>query len=201
MAIIKRFAIFMTISIVILSMAASTINTQSNSILAISIPTETTIETIQVIVSSIPTEAIETVLPTQTSVPSTPTPTSSVSTKVSYTAEDLDLLARLIQAEAGADYCSDEQQLLVGNVVLNRVASSGFPNTIRGVIYQSGQYACVTNGMIKRTPTARAIANAKRLLEGERFCPSNILFQAEFKQSKGVWKAINNGHTTTYFCY
>lgn len=93
---------------------------------------------------------------------------------------DLELLARIINAEAGG--CTDEHQLLVGNVVLNRVADSRFPNTIYSVIYQKGQYSPTWNGAINKTPSQQAYKNAQRLLSGERFCPSNVVFQANFKQ-------------------
>ena len=93
---------------------------------------------------------------------------------------DLELLARIINAEAGG--CTDEHQLLVGNVVLNRVADSRFPNTIYEVIYQKGQYSPTWNGAINKTPSQQAYNNAQRLLNGERFCPSNVVFQANFKQ-------------------
>ena len=112
---------------------------------------------------------------------------------------DLELLARIINAEAGG--CTDEHQLLVGNVVLNRVASSSFPNTIYGVIYQKGQYSPTWNGAINKTPSEQAYKNAQRLLNGERFCPENVVFQANFKQGSGVYKAISTSYSTTYFCY
>ena len=44
--------------------------------------------------------------------------------------EDLELLAKVIQTESGAEWCEDELQLMVGSVVLNRVNDSRFPNTI-----------------------------------------------------------------------
>lgn len=60
------------------------------------------------------------------------------------TAEDLELLAAIIQCEAdGEPY---EGKLAVGSVVMNRVASSSFPNTVMGVIYQPGQFSPVASG-------------------------------------------------------
>ncbi len=124
-------------------------------------------------------------------------------TEEKYIAEELDLLARIINAEAGV--MSDEAQQLVGNVVLNRVEDARFPDTIKDVIYQKGQYSPTWNGAIKKEPTERAINNAKRLLDGERFCDKNVVWQAEFKQGKGVYKKTAetvNGYTyTMYFCY
>lgn len=113
--------------------------------------------------------------------------------------DDLDLMARIIYAEAGN--CSDEEQLLVGNVIMNRVASSKYPNTIREVIYQKGQYSPTWNGAINKKPSEKAIKNAKRILNGERFCPTNVVYQAMFKQGSGVYKTLKNPDGITYFCY
>lgn len=121
--------------------------------------------------------------------------TGSAST--AYSQAELDLLARVIYCEAGSSWLTDEHQLAVGSVVLNRVADSRFPNTISGVVYQKGQYSCVPNGMINRTPSERAINNARYLLENGVTIPTNVVWQAQFKQGKGVWKYIQ-GH---YFCY
>lgn len=114
-----------------------------------------------------------------------------------YNEEDLYVLSHVINGEAGSNWCSDLNQLCVGNVVLNRVKSSKYPNTITKVVFQSGQYACTWDGNYYKTPTERAIRNAKRLLNGERFCPDNVVYQAGFKQGTGLWKQIQ-GH---YFCY
>lgn len=113
--------------------------------------------------------------------------------------DDLDLMARIIYAEAGN--CSDEEQLLVGNVIMNRVASPKYPNTIREVIYQKGQYSPTWNGAINKKPSEKAIKNAKRILNGERFCPTNVVYQAMFKQGSGVYKVLKNPDGITYFCY
>ena len=60
------------------------------------------------------------------------------------TSEDLELLAAIIQCEAeGEPYAG---KLAVGSVVMNRVHSSSFPNTIMGVIYQPGQFSPVASG-------------------------------------------------------
>ena len=122
------------------------------------------------------------------------TPNSSEHT---YTQADLDLLARVVNAEAGSDWLTDEHQRAVASVVLNRVADSRFPNTIRAVVYQSGQYACTWDGSINKTPTQRAVDNAKYVLENGVTVPSNVVWQSQAKQGYGVWKYIQ-GH---YFCY
>lgn len=87
-----------------------------------------------------------------------------------YTESDLLLLAALIQAEA--DDQSYQGKLAVGSVVMNRVKSSLFPNTISGVIYQSNQFACVSNGhlalILEQGPNDTCISAAKEVLNGYR---------------------------------
>jgi hypothetical protein len=100
-------------------------------------------------------------------------------------ADDVDLLARLIQAECGADWCSDELQLYVGSVVLNRVRSPEFPEDIRSVIYQKGQYS-TTEYIDQITPSDRAIENAEYLLEFGSVIDSEYVFQANFKQGTDI---------------
>lgn len=70
---------------------------------------------------------------------------SSVSTNTEATGTNMvELLARLINGEArGEPY---QGQVAVGAVILNRVKSTNFPNTIAGVIYQKGQFSCITDG-------------------------------------------------------
>lgn len=65
---------------------------------------------------------------------------------VSASVDDVTLLAAIIQCEAGG--CSYAGQLAVGAVVMNRVKSSSFPNTISGVIYQSGQFSPARTGKL-----------------------------------------------------
>ncbi len=78
--------------------------------------------------------------------------------------QDLYLLAKLINAEArGETY---KGQVAVGAVVLNRVKSSSFPNTISGVIYQPYAFTCVNDGQINYSPSQSAISAAKDALNG-----------------------------------
>lgn len=123
--------------------------------------------------------------------------------KPSYSAEDLDLLARIINAEAGCDWMPDWVQQMVGSVVLNRVNSDRFPNTIREVIYQPGQYGPVYNGMIHYTPTEKSIKNAKYVLENGSICPPNVTGQNGVISGSGVYTSYYDSvlGTTIYFCY
>lgn len=82
----------------------------------------------------------------------------------SYTNSDLYLLAKCIYAEArGESYTG---QVAVGAVILNRVASSAFPNTIAGVIYQKNAFTCVSDGQINLTPNQTAINAANDAMNG-----------------------------------
>ena len=70
----------------------------------------------------------------------------NVSYAASSNTSDIQLMARAINGEArGEPY---EGQVAVGAVILNRVKSSQFPNTIAGVIYQSGAFTAVADGQI-----------------------------------------------------
>lgn len=82
----------------------------------------------------------------------------------SYTNSDLYLLAKCIYAEArGESYTG---QVAVGAVILNRVASSAFPNTISGVIYQKNAFTCVSDGQINLEPNQTAMNAASDAMNG-----------------------------------
>ena len=84
-----------------------------------------------------------------------------------YNATDLYWLSRIISAEARGE--PFRGQIAVGNVVLNRVRSSQFPNTVKGVIFDRKygvQFSPVSSGTIYNTPTASAVRAAKICLEG-----------------------------------
>ena len=90
--------------------------------------------------------------------------TSSSSSSTSSSSSDINLLSRLIYGEArGEPYTG---QVAVGAVVLNRVRSSSFPNTISGVIYQSGAFSVVSDGQINLTPNETAKKAAQDALNG-----------------------------------
>ena len=117
--------------------------------------------------------------------------------------EDIELLARLITAEQGyADNYDDEMEYeerayLCGSVVINRIKSDKFPNTLQEVVTQSGQYQCVTNGHINRPYDDIAFEIAEELLVYGTTIDEDIVFCSEFEQGSGVFKKIGN----TYFCY
>ncbi|MBE5765954.1 MAG: spore cortex-lytic enzyme [Clostridiales bacterium] len=89
--------------------------------------------------------------------------TSSASS-VAIISSDHRLLSRLVYAEArGEPY---KGMVAVAAVVLNRVKSSSFPNTISGVIYQKGAFSCVSNGSINSTPNNQSIRAALDAMNG-----------------------------------
>ena len=90
--------------------------------------------------------------------------TSTSSSSTASNSNDINLLSRLIYGEArGEPYTG---QVAVGAVVLNRVRSSSFPNTISGVIYQSGAFNVVSDGQINLTPNSTAKKAAQDALNG-----------------------------------
>ena len=89
--------------------------------------------------------------------------TAAASSSV-YLSADHRLLAKLVYAEARGE--SYKGQVAVAAVVLNRVASPQFPNTITGVIYQNGAFSCVSNGSINNTPDSSCIRAAREALNG-----------------------------------
>lgn len=120
-------------------------------------------------------------------------------------AQDLEYLACVIYQEAGSDWMSDFTRMAVGNVVLNRVADPRFPDTIEEVLLQQGQYGEYSWTGIQWLDSAeyepwaveRAYECARRLLEGERVFPENVVWQAGFTQGDGVEVYSD----LIYFCY
>ena len=119
--------------------------------------------------------------------------TSSSSSSSSTSSSNLNLLARLVYGEArGEPYTG---QVAVAAVVLNRVKSSSFPNTISGVIYQSGAFDVVRDGQINLTPNSTAIKAAGDALNG--WDPSYgavYYFNPATATNKWIW---SRPHTVT----
>ncbi len=89
--------------------------------------------------------------------------TSAASRRTAYSGGS-DLLARIIQAEAGAEpYLG---QVAVGAVILNRIQSAKFPKTIAGVVYQPHAFESVSNGQFNKPPTDSARKAAHAALGG-----------------------------------
>ena len=114
------------------------------------------------------------------------TSSSSGSGSSSTNSNDLNLLSRVVYAEArGEPY---EGQVAVAAVTLNRVKSSSFPNTLAGVVYQSGAYDAVSDGQINLTPNATAKKAAQDAMNG--WDPSYgalYYFNPATATSKWIW--------------
>ena len=91
------------------------------------------------------------------------TSSSSSSSSSSYNS-NLNLLSRVIYGEArGEPYTG---QVAVGAVVMNRIKSSSFPNTLSGVVYQSGAFDAVKDGQVNLTPDSTARKAAQDAMNG-----------------------------------
>lgn len=118
---------------------------------------------------------------------------NSTSSSSTSNSSNTNLLARLIYGEARGEPYSG--QVAVGAVVLNRVKSSSFPNTIAGVIYQSGAFDVVSDGQINYTPNQTAINAARDALNG--WDPSYgaiYYFNPNTATNKWIW---SRPHTIT----
>ena len=116
-----------------------------------------------------------------------------------YSVEDVNLLAELIYWENWYTDAEKETAYWTGAVVMNRVASPEFPNTIKGVIYQTKpckQYAVTGKFFTKELPEECYEMARNILLKGTDDVPKNVLYQATFKQGK-IWQQKNG----EIFCY
>lgn len=125
-----------------------------------------------------------------------------------YSDYDYKLLAEVIMREQGDNRSPDEAQMLVGCVVLNRVANGGIGGrlenpTIMDVLLEPGQYPYNDWDINEGRITDKVWENTRKVLEHEYEAPANVLYQALFKQGEGVYKSFyNEGYgSTTYFCY
>lgn len=118
-----------------------------------------------------------------------------------YDAEDLYWLSRIISAESQGEPL--EGQIAVGNVVLNRVDSPEFPNSIREVVFDTNdgiQFEPVGNKTIYNDPTDSAVKAAKMVLDGAETVGSCLYFYAP-TLSKGLWVNANRDYFTTIGCH
>ncbi len=114
-----------------------------------------------------------------------------------YRDDEVYWLARIISAEARGE--SMQGKIAVGNVVLNRVRSKQYPNTIYGVIFDKKfgvQFAPTSNGTIYNTPTAESIIAAKMCLEGYTLS-NDILYFFNPRYASGTWVRENREYAFT----
>ena len=118
-----------------------------------------------------------------------------------HDAMDYYWLARIIHAESGGEAL--EGQIAVGNVVLNRVASGDFPDSIPGVIFddENGvQFEPVSNGTVANAPTELSLEAAQRVLSGENTVGDALYFFAP-ALSQGTWIDSSRTYQQTIGCH
>lgn len=118
-----------------------------------------------------------------------------------HDAVDLYWLSRIISAESRGEPLTG--QMAVGNVVLNRVSSREFPDTIPGVIFDrvdGVQFEPVSNGTIYQAPAPQSVEAAKRVLDGEVVLQDALYFYAP-ALSQGVWINANRTYHSTIGCH
>ena len=123
------------------------------------------------------------------------------SAEAEYDAAELYWLSRIISAESRGE--TMEGQIAVGNVVLNRVESDEFPDTIPAVIFDrvdAVQFEPVENGTVYHEPSAQSVEAAMRVLDGEETVEDVMYFYAP-ALSKGVWINANRTYYTTIGCH
>jgi len=101
-----------------------------------------------------------------------------------YSQSDINLLARMISAEARGEPYSG--QVAVGAVILNRVEHPSFPDTIPGVLYQNGAFTAITDGQFNKPVAESAVRAAKDALNGSD--PSGgAIYYYNPKKSTNKW--------------
>ena len=97
------------------------------------------------------------------------------SSGISYSQKDYEVLQRIVEAEAGG--CDAKGRILVANVIINRVKSQEFPNTVTGVVYQKSQFSPVKNGTLNSCTVSEETKTAvDRALAGEDYSQGALYF-------------------------
>ena len=99
----------------------------------------------------------------------------AVNTRFSLSDRDYKVLLKIVQAEAGN--CDKKGRILVANVILNRVESNKFPNTVTGVVYEKNQFSPVNDGSIDRCRVSKETVEAVECaLSGEDYSAGALYF-------------------------
>ncbi|MEY8386621.1 cell wall hydrolase [Oscillospiraceae bacterium 38-13] len=118
-----------------------------------------------------------------------------------HDAVDFFWLSRIIHAESGGEALNG--QIAVGNVVLNRVASEDFPNSVPEVIFDTEngvQFEPVSNGSVVKQPTELSQEAARRALSGENTVGDALYFFAP-ALSQGTWIDSSRTYRQTIGCH
>ena len=150
----------------------------------------------------VPLRAVANLLGAQVEFVNWDTPVSvSTAREAAYSEEDLYWLSRVISAESRGECLLG--QLAVGSVVLNRVASSKFPDTIKEVVFDTKdavQFEPVSNGTIYDEPTPQSVLAARLVLNGTSTVDGCMYFFAP-ALSQGTWIRENCEYYTTIGCH
>lgn len=122
--------------------------------------------------------------------------------KIDFT--ELLLLSKIIYAEAGSVWLDENWKMAVGEVVLNRVESPEFPNTMIEVLEQPGQYYGKDNPYFNSIlPSEACIIAAMKLLEGQRvLADPSVVFQSNYILGSGIHTQLYDEQLGyTYFCF
>lgn len=114
-----------------------------------------------------------------------------------YTKDEIFWLGRIIEAESSGE--PPNGKVAVGNVILNRVKSNEFPNTIYTVIFDRThgvQFEPIMNGSIYNTPSSESMISAKRALRGENIA-GNSLYFLNPRTAANSWIANNRPYYMT----
>ena len=120
------------------------------------------------------------------------------SRRIRYTDEDYQVLLRIVQAEAGI--CDKRGKILVADVIINRVLSKEFPNSVKAVVYEPSQFQPVSNGAINSVKvTAETIECVDRALDGEDYSNGALYFMN--RRGSGSAAAWFDRHLTYLFAH
>lgn len=137
-----------------------------------------------------------------------PAETTTTFTPLNYTDDELFCMAAAIYNEAGGDACSDDTRRMVGYVILNRVNDDRYPNTVREVLEDKGQYGRFyytgvefvnrSDSYWESCAQDRAYRIAEEVLKSRNNIPipSNVVFQSEYEQGVSIYKHQDG----LYFC-
>lgn len=116
--------------------------------------------------------------------------------------KDCRILERIIEAEAGDQ--SIKGRILVANVILNRIRSEEFPDTVRGVVFEPRQFSPVSNGSYYRVKVSDKTKKAvKRMIRGEDYSEGALYFmyRAGSSASNVAWFDRDLNRLFRYGCH
>lgn len=136
-------------------------------------------------------EAKKEIVPVAPEIPESPTESEEAPSQtgsISASADDLDLFAALIECEAGTSHY--EGMLAVASVVVNRMNNRYYPDTLRGVIFQAGQFTPVASGkvdkVLARGANQKCLQVAKEALAGKNNVGDCLSFRASYTGHAGI---------------